>query len=100
MPGSDFGSFLPSDMLSTARSYVAGLQVIPSRIEGEVKVSGVLGAAAPLDKKGPAVGDQAVGMGGTTAWKLASLVTSSPHPHLLLSPLSVWLQGAQCCLGL
>ena len=50
------------------------LQVIPSRIEGEVKVSGVLGAAAPLDKKGPAVGDQAVGMGGTTAWKLASLV--------------------------
>ena len=50
------------------------LQVIPSRVDGEVKVSGLLGRAAPIDKKGPAVGDQVVGMGGTTQWKLASLV--------------------------
>lgn len=53
--------------------------MIPSRIDGEVKVSGVLGAAAPLEKKGPGVGDQVVGMGGTTAWKLASLVSLLPR---------------------
>jgi len=51
-------------------------QVIPSRADGEVKVSGVLGRAAPVEKKGPGVGDQTVGMGGTTQWKLASLVSS------------------------
>lgn len=50
------------------------LQVIPSRVDGEVKVSGILGRAAPIEKKGPAVGDQVIGMGGTTQWKLASLV--------------------------
>ena len=52
----------------------ASLQVIPSRIDGEVKVSGVVGPAAPLERKGPGIGDQVIGMGGTTIWKLASLV--------------------------
>ena len=46
-------------------------QVIPSR---GVKVAGLLGPAAPLEKKGAAVAEQAVGMGGTTLWRLAGLV--------------------------
>lgn len=39
-------------------------------------MSGVLGPAAPLEKKSPAVAEQAVGYGGTTMWKMAGLVRS------------------------
>lgn len=47
-------------------------QIISSR---DVKVAGVLGAAAPVVEKGrtAAVADSAIGMGGTTQWKLAGL---------------------------
>lgn len=44
------------------------LQIIPSR---DVKVAGLLGPAAPIDKKTIAVADTAIGMGGTTCWRLA-----------------------------
>lgn len=46
------------------------VQVIPSR---DVKVSGLLGPAACVEKKSQAVADQSIGLGGTTLWKLASL---------------------------
>lgn len=49
------------------------LQVICSR---DVKVSGLLGSAASMDGKGPSVAEQQVGLGGTTKWRLASLVCS------------------------
>lgn len=40
----------------------------------DVKVQGLMGPAAPVDKKNAPVSDSPVGMGGTNAWKLASLV--------------------------
>lgn len=46
------------------------LQIIPSR---DVKVAGLLGPAAPIEKKTIAVADTAVGMGGTTCWRLAGV---------------------------
>ena len=47
----------------------ATLQIIPSR---DVKVSGLLGPAAAIEKaRSPAVADTSVGMGGTNAWRLA-----------------------------
>ena len=45
--------------------------MIPSR---GVKVAGVLGPAAPVERKSAAVADIPVGIGGTTQWKLAGLV--------------------------
>jgi protein transport protein SEC23 len=45
-------------------------EIIPSR---DVKVAGLLGPAAPIEKKTIAVADTAVGMGGTTCWRLAGL---------------------------
>lgn len=55
-----------------------------------MKVSGVLGRAAPVEKKGPAVGDQVVGMGGTTQWKLASLVSLRRSSSVMLSCLQAF----------
>ncbi|KAK3267011.1 hypothetical protein CYMTET_24406, partial [Cymbomonas tetramitiformis] len=49
-------------------------EVIPSR---DVKVAGVIGPCAPLDKKSQAVADTPVGMGGTTAWRLCGLDAAS-----------------------
>ena len=47
------------------------LQVIPSR---DIKVAGLLGAAARVERKDKAnVADTEVGLGGTTMWKLCSL---------------------------
>lgn len=48
-------------------------QVVCSR---DVKIAGLLGsaAAASMDAKSSAVAEQQVGLGGTTKWKLASLV--------------------------
>lgn len=48
----------------------ATFEVIPSR---DVKVAGLLGPAARLDKKSPHIADVEVGLGGTTSWKLCSL---------------------------
>ena len=65
----------PSDAaahLGTAAA--ATLEVIPSR---DVRVCGALGPAAPADRRGPAVSETTVGMGGTTAWKLAGLDAST-----------------------
>ena len=45
----------------------------------DVRVQGLMGPAAPVEKKNAPVSDGAVGMGGTNAWKLASLVRSW-HP--------------------
>lgn len=50
------------------------LQVIPSR---DIKVAGLLGSAARLEKKSVHVADSEVGLGGTTAWKIACLDTDS-----------------------
>lgn len=52
----------------------AHVQVIPSR---DVKIAGLMGPAAPVEKKSTVVADTHTGMGGTTTWKLASLVS---HP--------------------
>jgi hypothetical protein len=41
-----------------------------------------------MDKKGPGVGDQTIGMGGTTQWKLASLVNIPTFSFSCLPPLS------------
>ena len=49
-------------------------QIIPSR---DVKVAGLLGPASLLEKKGVSVAETAVGLGGTTLWKLASLDAST-----------------------
>jgi protein transport protein SEC23 len=38
-----------------------------------VKINGVIGQCAPLDKKGPSVADQEIGVGGTSAWRLCGL---------------------------
>jgi protein transport protein SEC23 len=45
-------------------------EVYPSR---DVKINGVIGPCAPLDKKGPSVADQEVGFGGTSAWRMCGL---------------------------
>ena len=50
----------------------AVVQVVCSR---DVKVAGLLGSAASLEAKSSAVAEQQVGLGGTTKWRLASLVT-------------------------
>lgn len=39
-----------------------------------MKVAGVLGPAAPAERKSGNVADVQVGIGGTTLWKLAGLV--------------------------
>lgn len=54
-----------------ADSLCTGSQVIPSR---DVKVGGLMGPAAPVEKKSPSVADTQTGIGGTTLWKMASLV--------------------------
>lgn len=48
----------------------ATFEVIPSR---DVKIAGLMGPAAPVEKKSTVVADTHTGMGGTTTWKLASL---------------------------
>ena len=58
------------------------LQVICSR---DVKVAGLLGSAAAMDAKSSAVAEQQVGLGGTTKWKLASLVSALPLVSCALS---------------
>mmetsp|Transcript_23676 Transcript_23676/g.51683 ORF Transcript_23676/g.51683 Transcript_23676/m.51683 type:complete len:755 (-) Transcript_23676:203-2467(-) len=45
-------------------------EVITSR---DVKVNGVIGPCAPLDKKSPAVSEVQVGLGGTSAWRMCGL---------------------------
>ena len=57
-----------SDCLSAT---AAVMQVVCSR---DVKVAGLLGSAASLEAKSSAVAEQQVGLGGTTKWRLASLV--------------------------
>lgn len=46
-------------------------QVIPSR---GVKIAGLLGPAAAIDRKSSIIADTPVGIGGTNQWKLAGLV--------------------------
>lgn len=41
----------------------------------DVKIAGLLGSAASLEAKSSAVAEQQVGLGGTTKWRLASLVS-------------------------
>ena len=48
----------------------------------DVKVAGLLGSAASLEAKSSAVAEQQVGLGGTTKWRLASLVS---HPTITYS---------------
>ncbi len=38
-----------------------------------LQVSGLLGPAARLEKKGPQVADQEVGQGGTTQWRMCGV---------------------------
>ncbi|CAH1448132.1 unnamed protein product [Lactuca virosa] len=43
----------------------------------DVKIQGVLGPCASLEKKGPLCADTTVGQGGTTAWKMCGLDKST-----------------------
>eukprot|EP00245_Coleochaete_scutata_P003610 TRINITY_DN1534_c0_g1_i1.p1 TRINITY_DN1534_c0_g1~~TRINITY_DN1534_c0_g1_i1.p1 ORF type:complete len:749 (-),score=139.53 TRINITY_DN1534_c0_g1_i1:265-2286(-) len=43
----------------------------------DVKVSGVIGPCASLEKKGPLVADAVIGQGGTTAWKMCGFDSST-----------------------
>ncbi|KVH88088.1 Gelsolin domain-containing protein [Cynara cardunculus var. scolymus] len=43
----------------------------------DVKVQGVIGPCASLEKKGPLCSDTAIGQGGTTAWKMCGLDKST-----------------------
>lgn len=40
-------------------------------------MAGILGPASPLEKKGVSVAETSIGLGGTTAWRLASLDAST-----------------------
>ena len=68
--GSKHGALPRTAQFANLKTMCAA-QVIPSR---GVKVAGLLGPAAALEKKGAAVAEQSVGMGGTTLWRLAGLV--------------------------
>ena len=48
----------------------ASLEVIPSK---DVKVCGMLGPAARMEKKSPHISDTEVGLGGTTQWRLCGM---------------------------
>mmetsp|Transcript_1673 Transcript_1673/g.3733 ORF Transcript_1673/g.3733 Transcript_1673/m.3733 type:complete len:774 (+) Transcript_1673:53-2374(+) len=50
------------------------VEVVTSK---DIKVSGCIGPCAPLDKKSALVSETAVGMGGTTVWRLCSLNSST-----------------------
>jgi len=54
------------------QSMFAVVQVVCSR---DVKIAGLLGSAAAIEGKSSAVAEQQVGSGGTTKWRLASLVS-------------------------
>ncbi|KAL8227966.1 hypothetical protein R6Q57_015550 [Mikania cordata] len=43
----------------------------------DIKIQGVLGPCASLDKKGPLCSDTTIGQGGTTAWKMCGLDKST-----------------------
>ena len=47
----------------------------------DVKIAGLLGSAASLEAKSSAVAEQQVGLGGTTKWRLASLVSHATITH-------------------
>mmetsp|Transcript_54019 Transcript_54019/g.171416 ORF Transcript_54019/g.171416 Transcript_54019/m.171416 type:complete len:780 (-) Transcript_54019:125-2464(-) len=49
-------------------------EVVCSR---DVKVAGVIGPCAPLEKKSQSVADTQVGLGGTTCWKMCGLDAST-----------------------
>ena len=49
-------------------------QVIPSK---DIKVAGLLGSAARMDKKSPNIAEQEVGVGGTTMWKICGMDTET-----------------------
>mmetsp|Transcript_16153 Transcript_16153/g.34976 ORF Transcript_16153/g.34976 Transcript_16153/m.34976 type:complete len:765 (-) Transcript_16153:369-2663(-) len=48
----------------------ASLEVIPSK---DIKVAGMLGPAARMEKKSPHIADTEVGLGGTTQWRMCGL---------------------------
>eukprot|EP00803_Ostreobium_quekettii_P006628 evm.model.scf_2332.2 EVM.evm.TU.scf_2332.2 scf_2332:5133-14745(+) len=52
----------------------ATFEVIPSR---DIKVAGLLGPAARVERKTSHASDNEVGMGGTTMWKICSMDTST-----------------------
>ncbi|CAG5106155.1 Similar to sec23a: Protein transport protein Sec23A (Danio rerio) [Cotesia congregata] len=55
-------------------AFNATLEVKTSR---ELKVSGVIGPCVSLNMKGPCVGEQEVGLGGTCQWKFCALMPST-----------------------
>jgi len=59
----------------------------------DVKVAGLLGSAASLEAKSSAVAEQQVGLGGTTKWRLASLVSHATITHDLDGCLVVYAMG-------
>lgn len=51
-------------------AFNANLEV---KVSPALKVAGVIGPCVSLNKKGPTVAEQEIGVGGTTAWKMATL---------------------------
>ena len=68
--------------------------MIPSR---GLKVAGLLGPAAPTDKKGTNVADTSVGIGGTTQWKLAGLVRKPTFSTGTTSPSGCAISCCAAC---
>eukprot|EP01023_Acetabularia_acetabulum_P064273 TRINITY_DN8262_c0_g1_i4.p1 TRINITY_DN8262_c0_g1~~TRINITY_DN8262_c0_g1_i4.p1 ORF type:complete len:470 (+),score=73.99 TRINITY_DN8262_c0_g1_i4:292-1701(+) len=50
------------------------LEVIPSR---DIKIQGMLGTGVAVERKSPFISDNTVGMGGTTAWKIPGMDSST-----------------------
>ncbi|EIE23773.1 COP-II coat subunit [Coccomyxa subellipsoidea C-169] len=64
----------PGDPGSLNIASNATFEVIPSR---GVKIAGLLGPAAAMDKKSSSIADTHVGIGGTNQWRLAGLDAST-----------------------
>ncbi len=78
-------------MLSGCGNWV---QVITSR---GVKVAGLLGPAAAMEKKSSNVADTPVGIGGTNQWKLAGLVGANHITDALISYASQLSTSYRAC---
>lgn len=63
--------FATDDMEQLMMGFQASMEIVASR---EVKVAGVIGPVASMNKEGPSVStEMEIGIGGTTAWRLCTL---------------------------
>ena len=87
--------FLKSADGSLAMGFNATLEVQTSR---ELKVCGMIGLCASLQKKAAVVSETEIGVGGTNAWKLCSLTpttTTSLYFEVVQQPNQAAQQGGR-----